>query len=134
VGHAQVIADEQGLTLVPNIDPGVTVVCSVGTFARVVDELLSNAFAYAKSRIRVTLTGGIDSVVLTVEDDGPGIADEEQDAVFDRFTRGSGSVPGGSGLGLALVREAARGAGGDAAANRSNLGGLRVEVTWPLSQ
>ena len=134
VGHAQIIADEQGLNLLPSIDPGVTVVCSVGTFARVLDELLSNAFSYAKSRIRVTLTRGVDSVVMMVEDDGPGIAGEEEDAVFDRFARGSGSVPGGSGLGLALVREAARGAGGDAVARRSDLGGLLVEVTWPLSQ
>jgi signal transduction histidine kinase len=99
----------------------------------VLDELLSNAFSYAKSRIRVTLTRVMDSVVLTVEDDGPGIADEEEDAVFDRFSRGSGSVPGGSGLGLALVREAARGAGGEAVARRSGLGGLLVEVTWPLA-
>ena len=134
VGHAQVIADDQGLTLVPRIDPGVTVVCSVGTFARVLDELLANAFSYSKSRIGVTLVRGMDSVVLTVEDDGPGIADEEWDAVFERFSRGSGSVPGGSGLGLALVREAARDAGGDATATRSNLGGLRIEVTWPLAQ
>ncbi|CAB4940558.1 MAG: HAMP domain-containing protein [Actinobacteria bacterium] len=131
LGHAQIIADVQGLTLLSSIDPGVTVVCSVGTFARVLDELLSNAFSYAKARIGVTLMRRIESVTLTVEDDGPGIADEERDAVFDRFARGAGSVAGGSGLGLALVREAARGAGGEAVARHSDLGGLRVEVTWP---
>ena len=134
VGHAQIIAEERRLDLDAHIEAGVAVMCSVGTFARVLDELLSNAFAYARSRVRVSLTRGSESVTLTVEDDGPGIADEERDLVFDRFARGSGSVPGGSGLGLALVREAARGAGGDATATRSDLGGLRVEVTWPLSQ
>ena len=105
------------------IEAGVAVMCSVGTFARVLDELLSNAFAYARSRVRVSLTRGSESVTLTVEDDGPGIADEERDLVFDRFARGSGSVPGGSGLGLALVREAARGAGGDAVARGDGSGG-----------
>jgi signal transduction histidine kinase len=134
VGHAQIIAEEGRLALDARIEAGVTVMCSVGTFARVLDELLSNAFAYARSRVRVSLTRGSEWVTLTVEDDGPGIADEERDLVFDRFARGSGSVPGGSGLGLALVREAARGAGGDAIATRSNFGGLRVDVTWTPAQ
>lgn len=134
VAHAGVIADEQGLTLDASIAPGVVVSCGVGTFARVLDELLSNAYSYASSRIRVELRSGLDAVRLTVEDDGPGIAEDEREAVFDRFIRGSGSAPGGSGLGLALVREAARGARGDAVASRSALGGLRVEVSWPTAK
>ncbi|MCX6414719.1 MAG: ATP-binding protein [Actinobacteria bacterium] len=130
VSHASVIADERGLTLDASIDSGIVVSCGVGTFARVLDELLSNAYSYASSRIRVELRSGRDAVRLTVEDDGPGIAEVEREAVFDRFVRGSGSAPGGSGLGLALVREAARGVGGDAVASRSTLGGLRVDVSW----
>ena len=131
VSQAELIADERGLTLDASIESGIVVSCGVGTFARVLDELLSNAYSYATSRIRVELRGGPDAVRLTVEDDGPGIAEVEREAVFDRFVRGSGSVPGGSGLGLALVREAARGVGGDAVASRSTLGGLRVDVSWP---
>ena len=130
VSQAELIADERGLALDASIDPGIVVSCGVGTFARVLDELLSNAYSYATSRIRVELRGGPDAVRLTVEDDGPGIAEVEREAVFDRFVRGSGSAPGGSGLGLALVREAARGVGGDAVASRSTLGGLRVDVSW----
>jgi len=131
VSQAELIADERGLTLDASIEPGTVVSCGVGTFARVLDELLSNAYSYATSRIRVELRGGPAAVRLTVEDDGPGIAEVEREAVFDRFVRGSGSAPGGSGLGLALVREAARGAGGDAVASRSSLGGLQVDVSWP---
>ena len=130
VSQAELIADERGLTLDASIDAGIVVSCGVGTFARVLDELLSNAYSYATSRIRVELRGGPDAVRLTVEDDGPGIAEVEREAVFDRFVRGSSSAPGGSGLGLALVREAARGVGGDAVASRSTLGGLRVDVSW----
>ena len=131
VSQAELIADERGLTLDASIEPGTVVSCGVGTFARVLDELLSNAYSYATSRIRVELRGGPAAVRLTVEDDGPGIAEVEREAIFDRFVRGSGSAPGGSGLGLALVREAARGAGGDAVASRSSLGGLQVDVSWP---
>ncbi len=133
VAHAGVIAAERDLALDARIDPGVVVSCGVGTFARVLDELLANAYAYASSRIRLELSHEPEAVRLTVEDDGPGIAEEEWAAVFDRFVRGSGSAPGGSGLGLALVREAARGAGGDAVAARSSLGGLRIDVFWPIA-
>jgi signal transduction histidine kinase len=48
-----------------------------------------------------------DEVVLTVEDDGPGIADDDRERVFDRFTRldaGRARDEGGSGLGLAVVK------------------------------
>jgi signal transduction histidine kinase len=74
-----------------------------------------------------------DEVRLVVEDDGAGVAEHQRDAVFERFVRGDGAVPGGSGLGLALVREGARASGGDATAGASDLGGLRVEVVWPLA-
>ena len=46
--------------------------------------------------------------------------------MFERFTRGKTSVPGGSGLGLALVRESVVGLGGSAQASESRWGGLSV--------
>jgi two-component system OmpR family sensor kinase len=52
------------------------------------------------------------SVLLTVEDEGPGIPSEHADQVFDRFYRIEGSVASGSGLGLAIARELAELMGG----------------------
>jgi signal transduction histidine kinase len=49
---------------------------------------------------------------LAVEDDGPGIPKEHQEAVFERFYRVEGGVASGSGLGLAIARELARLMGG----------------------
>lgn len=114
---------------------GVNVLAGEGAVARVVDELLGNAMNYASGQVRVTVEIGepADLAVLIVDDDGPGIPEGEWGAVFDRFTRGSQAIPGGSGLGLALVRETARAAGGEATAGRSDLGGLRVTTRWPLS-
>ncbi|CAB4876028.1 MAG: HAMP domain-containing protein [Actinobacteria bacterium] len=131
VGAARPNASRRDLHIDERIAPGLTVSCSVGTLARVIDELLGNALSYASTQVRVTLEGRGGAVALRVEDDGPGIAASEWASVFDRFTRGSSAVPGGSGLGLALVREAARAIGGDAVAGASDLGGLTVEVTWP---
>jgi len=108
-----------------------------GVIARIVDELISNAVQYAESQVSVSVTVERGMAVIRVSDDGPGIPEQERAAVFERFTRGSTSVPGGSGLGLALVREAARASGGDARvvdphAMDSN-SGCTIEVTLPLA-
>ncbi|HYI20448.1 MAG TPA: ATP-binding protein, partial [Solirubrobacteraceae bacterium] len=47
-------------------------------------------------------------IVLSVEDDGPGIPPELRDKVFERFFRGAGDRSGSSGLGLSIVRAVAR--------------------------
>jgi len=52
--------------------------------------------------VAVNSTGGC--LVLEVRDDGPGIAPEERDRVFERFTRGERATSGGTGLGLAIAR------------------------------
>ncbi|HXF67224.1 MAG TPA: sensor histidine kinase N-terminal domain-containing protein [Burkholderiales bacterium] len=74
------------------------------------NNLIDNALrhgARAGGSVTVRLTRS-PRVELSVEDDGPGIAEEERSRVFERFQRGSGSSPGGAGLGLAIVREIAR--------------------------
>lgn len=78
--------------------------------------LVANAMRYAKSQIIVRAYSEHSSVVLSVEDDGPGIEPDDLPRVFERFVRGHhqpGRQPG-TGLGLAIVREAARLHGGDA--------------------
>jgi len=102
-----------------------------GSVARSVDELLSNALNYARSRVNVRVAVEGTWVQLTVSDDGPGVEPAELERLFDRFARGRDAVEGGSGLGLALVRESAVASGGSAQGRRSELGGLAVEVRWP---
>jgi len=76
----------------------------------VLDNLVSNAIKYTprggKVRIRSSTEGAM--AQIDVEDDGPGVAVEEQERVFESFYRGEASANGkvkGSGLGLAIVRE-----------------------------
>lgn len=123
---------EQGIDLTASLASHVYVAAPTGTVARVVDELMGNALQYARSRVRVDLHQVERRAVLSVDDDGPGIPAGEREAVFERFTRGSASVPGGSGLGLALVRESIAGLGGRTRALESPWGGLRVVVEIPL--
>ncbi len=108
------------------------VVAAEGAVSRVVDEMLGNAVSYARDVIRVHVYPESDAVIVCVEDDGPGVPEEEREHIFERFRRGSQAIPGGSGLGLALVRETTRASGGDAWADRSSLGGVRVCARWPV--
>lgn len=131
VSAARPSAEEKGLTLLwqaPGSQVETHISAPNGIVDRIIDELIGNAAVYARSQITVRLREEDSWVVLTVDDDGPGIPEDERSAVFQRFVRGSNSAPGGSGLGLALVCESAQSIGGSATAGESPSGGLRVEV------
>ncbi len=84
--------------------------------ARVVDNLLANAIAYSVRQPAVTLTvrSGSGMTIVEVQDNGPGVNDDERERIFARFARGAGrGAVQGSGLGLYLSRECARRMGGD---------------------
>jgi two-component system sensor histidine kinase TctE len=97
--------------------------------------LLDNALRYTPRGSQITIKVNHDTPpgqgVLSVEDNGPGLAPEDQTHVFQRFWRAS-TLPGGCGLGLAIVQEVARRHGGDAQANPSPGGGLTVALSLPL--
>jgi signal transduction histidine kinase len=73
-------------------------------------------------------------VVLTVDDDGPGIPETERERVLQRFVRldeARSRDDGGSGLGLSIVDEVVRAHGGSISITQSALGGARIQVTVP---
>lgn len=84
---------------------------------RVLANLLGNASAYGGGATSVAVSSAGEAVRITVEDAGTGVAPEDRERIFDRFSRGSGagrrsSGGDGVGLGLALVAEHARLHGG----------------------
>ncbi len=101
-----------------------------------VGNLLDNAIKYTPEggAIDVDLGRDGDSVELVVQDSGPGIAEEEQQRVLDRFYRLADAETDGSGLGLAIVKSIADMHGARLTLARSGrLGGLRVVVSFPAS-
>jgi two-component system, OmpR family, sensor histidine kinase MtrB len=84
--------------------------------ARVLANLLENARFYAGGATRVDVTRTDTDVVISVEDNGPGVPPDERTLIFERFARGTGagnrSVSEGAGLGLSLVAEHVRLHGG----------------------
>src|SRR5690625_1245750 len=99
--------------------------------AQVLINLLSNALRHARSRVDVTLGRTAAGVLLTVRDDGEGLAAEEAARVFDRFYRTDESrnrASGGSGLGLAIARAIAELHGGRLDARASAAGGMEFRL------
>jgi signal transduction histidine kinase len=81
--------------------------------------------------VAVTVEEHGDVVELSVEDDGPGIPEDQRDRVFERFVRldeARARDAGGSGLGLAIVQEIVRAHGGSVTVSPSARGGARFVV------
>jgi signal transduction histidine kinase len=90
-----------------------------------VDNLLENAARHGGRHVRLTLT----PAELVVEDDGPGVPDEDRDRIFEPFVRTDDPDRPGSGLGLAIVAQQARHHGATVTVDRSPaLGGARFRV------
>jgi signal transduction histidine kinase len=74
------------------------------------------------------------TIVVEIDDDGPGVPEEDLERVFDPFYRREPSrsrQTGGAGLGLAVVRSVARGHGGDVTLFNREGGGLTARVMLP---
>ena len=96
--------------------------------------LVVNALQYVPrgGRVGVSIAVRGGELRLVVVDDGPGIAPEDRERVFERFMRGSARDVAGSGLGLAIVRQAARRMGGEVALSAGEGGrGCRFDVRLP---
>ncbi len=93
--------------------------------------LIDNAckFAGEFGRIAVSVRCSGNRVALRVDDTGPGIPDNQRDAVFDRFHRASDEVVG-TGLGLAIADSVVRSTQGSWDIGVAELGGARMEASW----
>lgn len=97
--------------------------------------LIENALRHAKSQVLVSLKTTNEQeqqIILSVEDDGEGISEEQHEQVFMRFSRLDESRSrdtGGSGLGLPIVRALAGAHGGKVSLEKSSLGGAKI-VIW----
>jgi len=102
--------------------------------AGVLRNLGDNAARHAATRIWFTLKERAGQVVLTVDDDGPGIPAADRSRVFERFVRlddARARHDGGSGLGLAIVSDLVQAHGGVVRCLDGALGAFRIEVVLP---
>jgi two-component system osmolarity sensor histidine kinase EnvZ len=103
-------------------------------FKRAVANLVNNASRFAE-HVNVSAAKQNGSLTVAVDDDGPGIPEQEREQVFRPFYRldhARNQDSGSTGLGLAIARDIARIHGGDIALSRSPLGGLRAVLKVPV--
>lgn len=96
--------------------------------------LLDNAIRYTpnEGRVELSIQRLEDSVRLRIGDSGPGIENEQRERIFNRFYRLAGQETTGSGLGLSIVKRIAELHQADIRLARSHLGGLEVELHFPI--
>jgi signal transduction histidine kinase len=111
----------------------ILVTCRPVAISRAIANLIDNAVKYGGCA-RVRLDRIADRAVVTIEDDGPGIPEDEHERVFAPFYRLENSRnrdTGGVGLGLAVARTAAREHGGDLTLGAAGSGGLLARLELP---
>ena len=109
------------------------------SLARAIDNLVSNAGQYAKSRVMLSAQIIEQSVVIKIEDDGNGIPEDQWETVFEPFTRlnegdnqgNNEDDNGGVGLGLALVQRITIQHDGQVTIKKSELGGACLTIQLP---
>ena len=131
VAQSDLLADRR---LALDVAP-LTIEADAGMVDRIIENLLTNASKHTPgdSRIWVRLTRDDEGegALLTVEDDGPGVAADDRETIFEPFRQGAGASTG-SGVGLALVRRFAERHGGRAWVEEREGGGASFRVWLPL--
>jgi signal transduction histidine kinase len=118
-----------------DVDEKCVALCEPMDLNEMAANLIDNACKWASETVTVrgVLEDCRSSVVITVEDDGPGLPSEALERVFKIGERLDDQVPG-SGLGLPIVRDLARLYGGEIVLNNSVRGGLRATLRLPIAR
>lgn len=102
----------------------------------VLENVIRNALKYSNNYIEIRFTSDIQGITIVVDDDGPGVPEEEREQIFRPFYRTDEArdrSSGGNGLGLAIVESAVLRHEGHVEAEESHLGGLRIKLWLPLT-
>jgi two-component system osmolarity sensor histidine kinase EnvZ len=121
-------ARRAGASLELNVPGDLTIKLRADAVRRAVTNLVDNARRHARHVVLAAVKQGR-LVLVTVDDDGPGIPTDRRESVFRPFESGSS---GGTGLGLTIARDIVRAHGGEIVLEDSPLGGLRARIRLPV--
>ncbi|MBA5761572.1 ATP-binding protein [Vibrio sp. 404] len=124
---------EREVTLINEIESELEVSVEQSDLDEMVGNLLENGYKWANSIIRVySETVDSNTISIIIEDDGPGIPEQQLEHVVKRGVRLDETTPG-TGLGLNIVSEMAHSYRGSVALSRSSMGGLKAILTLKTS-
>lgn len=107
IREIQAEVDSAGMEMETPEPPAVTVICDPNWVRQVIVSLIRNAIRHARAgrMLRVSTEMHRDGIILSVTDNGPGVAEADQARIFDRFAQGtSATANAGFGVGLALAK------------------------------
>ena len=122
----------RGLSIEVDVDPAHAVRVQREDLDEMLGNLLDNACKWTRSKVLLSSEAAGASIILAVEDDGPGVPASQRDAVLKRGVRADEAAPG-TGLGLAIVRDLAQLYGGSIELTDGASGGLRAVLTLPAA-
>jgi signal transduction histidine kinase len=129
------VASEGGVALVVDGPSPLWARAEPGALEQILDNLIANALDVAPpgSSVQVLAHPEPGRVAVHVVDRGPGLDEDSRRRAFDRFWRAPDASPGGSGIGLAIVRQLARSSGGNTELRAVAGGGIDAVVTLPVA-
>ncbi|HYK98624.1 MAG TPA: HAMP domain-containing sensor histidine kinase, partial [Candidatus Acidoferrales bacterium] len=130
------VADLRGQSIqVRCRDEHITILADVGRLRRAIGNLIANAIKYGPERSPIVVQTLREAGTFTVRvtDDGPGVAPDERDRIFEKFSRGRRSAAvAGAGLGLAIARSLAELHGGTVRYEDAEGGGASFVLSVPV--
>ncbi|MFT6558593.1 ATP-binding protein, partial [Sneathiella sp.] len=126
-------ARRQGAQITLTATPEIRTSIRANSVKRCLTNLVENARRHA-TEIAIAVYPTDSQIVISIDDNGPGIPLEKRQDVFKPFHRldtSRNSETGGSGLGMTIARDVVHGHGGQIALGRSSMGGLHIELTFP---
>jgi len=116
----------------------ITIIGDADRLRQLFSNLVENVLRYADAPgvLKIGQARTANRLILSFEDSGPGVPEEALGHLFDRLYRVDRSrvrTHGGSGLGLSICKSLVNALGGEIRAANGNLGGLRIEVEFPLT-
>ena len=118
----------------PNIISGVYINGRKNLIERSINNLIDNSIKYA-NKIHIKVSKTDNNLLITIDDDGPGIPKKEYENVFKPFykiDKSRGESKSSVGLGLSITSDIIKSHGGNILLDQSSLGGLRVKIFLPL--
>ena len=120
--------------IISKIENNVEINIRPNSIKRCLANLIDNGLAYGK-KVEIIVKKTLNHIVIFIDDDGPGIPENERQNVmkpFYRIDKSRGQNKSGVGLGLSIANDIIRSHGGDIALEKSSLNGLRVKISLPL--
>jgi len=116
------------------LDGNLTINMRLNSIKRCLMNLIDNGLSYGK-KVEILAKKTLSTIIIFVDDDGPGIPEKEYQNVmkpFYRIDKSRGQNKAGVGLGLSIANDIVRSHGGNISLEKSPLNGLRVKVSLPL--